>query len=144
MSCPGTRGYWMPGHHPSLTRESLCQIPHAWTLIRTQPGSGSGISRSTSSKDPFACGTWTARIFFAIPYLSRQRVPRQPLGQIDPKCTCSRFFRDSAPPFRFESDPCFEKVVTRHFARHYPPSTHSDGNVALVHRNCPLDRFRSL
>src|SRR5437762_3453831 len=42
-------------------------MPHAWTLIRTQPGSGSGISRSTSSKDPFACGTWTARIFFAIP-----------------------------------------------------------------------------
>jgi len=42
--------------------ESLWQIPHACTLIRTVPGLGSGILRSTISKGPFGRGICTARI----------------------------------------------------------------------------------
>src|SRR6266487_4239801 len=49
ISCPGTRGYWSPGHRPSLTNTSLWQIPHASTFTRTCPAPGSGISRSTNS-----------------------------------------------------------------------------------------------
>src|SRR5271155_3764840 len=36
--------------------------PQAWTLILTVPASGSGTSRSSSSKGPFGPGTWTTRI----------------------------------------------------------------------------------
>src|SRR6516225_2909865 len=51
-SCPGTRGYWIPGHAPSFTSESLWHTPQACTLMRTALASGLGISRSTSSKSP--------------------------------------------------------------------------------------------
>ena len=53
ISCPGTRGYRMPGHDPCFVKESLWQIPQASTLTRTNPVPGSGFSRSTSSKRPF-------------------------------------------------------------------------------------------
>src|SRR5262245_59474692 len=52
----------MPGKAPSLTSESLWQIPQACTLIRTEPAPGSGIGRSTTSKGPFARETCTTRI----------------------------------------------------------------------------------
>src|SRR3954469_17694244 len=61
-SCPGTRGKVMPGHWPSLVKTSLWQTPQAWTLIRTDPGPGSGIGRSTSSRGPPGRETWAARI----------------------------------------------------------------------------------
>src|SRR5207249_2719852 len=51
-SCPGMRGYWMPGHKPSFVSTSLWQTPQACTLMRTCPKSGSGISRLTISKSP--------------------------------------------------------------------------------------------
>src|SRR5438270_13393403 len=57
----------MPGHRPSLVNTSLWQIPQACTLIRTFPGLGWGISRSTSSKEPFGRGIWTTRIFATLP-----------------------------------------------------------------------------
>jgi len=47
----------------NAVRWSLKQMPQAWTLIRTCPGPGWGISRSTSSKSPPALETWTAFIF---------------------------------------------------------------------------------
>src|SRR5580704_18045514 len=46
-SCPGTRGYLIPGHDPSTVSASLWQTPQACTLIRTCPAPGLGISRST-------------------------------------------------------------------------------------------------
>src|SRR6185369_6193499 len=61
-SCPGTRGKVMPGHWPSLVKTSLWQTPQAWTLIRTDPGPGSGIGRSTSSRGPPGRETWATRI----------------------------------------------------------------------------------
>src|SRR6266852_937539 len=42
-------------------------MPHAWTLIRTDPGPGSGISRSTISRGAFGWVTWTARILGITP-----------------------------------------------------------------------------
>ena len=39
----------MPGKVPVTAEESLWQMPQASTLIRTSPGPGSGIGRSTSS-----------------------------------------------------------------------------------------------
>ena len=50
----GTRGYWMPGNAPSFVKASLWQNSAAWTLIRTRPGAGSGMGRSTSSNGPLA------------------------------------------------------------------------------------------
>jgi hypothetical protein len=47
---------------PSFVKESLWQMPQAWTLILTVPARGAGISRSTSSKGPFGRATWTLRI----------------------------------------------------------------------------------
>src|SRR6266404_5753198 len=41
-------------------------MPHASTFTRTHPACGSGISRSTISNAPFACGTCTTRIFSAM------------------------------------------------------------------------------
>ena len=41
---------------PSLVKASLWQTPQACTLIRTWPGPGSGMSRSTSSKRPVRLG----------------------------------------------------------------------------------------
>src|SRR5690348_15987972 len=61
-SCPGTRGKVMPGHWPSMVKTSLWQTPQAWTLIRTDPGPGSGIGRSTSSRGPPGRETWATRI----------------------------------------------------------------------------------
>src|SRR5437764_9555268 len=61
-SCPGTRGKVMPGQRPSLVIASLWQMPQAWTLIRTDPGPGSGIGRSTSSRGPPGRETWATRI----------------------------------------------------------------------------------
>src|SRR6202030_829011 len=55
-SCPGTRGYSMPGHKPSLVNMSLWQTPQACTLIRTCSGPGWGISRSTIWKSAPALG----------------------------------------------------------------------------------------
>src|SRR5438552_13539925 len=52
---------------PSLTSESLWQMPHACTLIRTDPGTGSGIGRSTISKGPFGRETCTTRIVAMVP-----------------------------------------------------------------------------
>src|SRR5207244_538713 len=57
------RGYCRPGQWPSLTSESLWQMPQAWTLTRTQPAAGWGISRSTISNDPPGWSIWSARIF---------------------------------------------------------------------------------
>ena len=65
-SWPGTRGNCKPGQWPSLTNESLWQMPQAWTLIRTQPAPGCGISRSTISNGPPGRLTWAARIFDII------------------------------------------------------------------------------
>src|ERR671910_875385 len=42
-------------------------MPHASTLIRTEPAPGSGISRSTISNGPFARLTCATRIFDIIP-----------------------------------------------------------------------------
>src|SRR3984893_10273796 len=61
-SCPGTRGYWIPGKAPCLVNESLWQTPQAWTLMRTCRAVGSGTSRSTISKGPLALLTCTARM----------------------------------------------------------------------------------
>src|SRR5262249_33290147 len=61
-SCPGTRGKVIPGHWPCLVKTSLWQTPQAWTLIRTDPGPGSGIGRSTSSRGPPGRETWATRI----------------------------------------------------------------------------------
>src|SRR2546428_6918962 len=52
---------------PSLISESLWQMPHASTLMRTCPPAGSGISRSTSSNGPFGRVTCTTRIFDIVP-----------------------------------------------------------------------------
>src|SRR5579863_9989890 len=60
-SCPGMRGYWMPGHKPSFVSTSLWHTPHAWTLISTCPAPALGISRSTISNSPPAfeiCATF--------------------------------------------------------------------------------------
>src|SRR5215831_12603614 len=51
-SCPGTRGYWIPGHPPSFVSTSLWHTPQACTLILTCPAPGLGIFRSTISKSP--------------------------------------------------------------------------------------------
>src|SRR3954453_22600767 len=69
-SCPGTRGKVMPGHWPSLVKTSLWQTPQAWTLIRTDPGPGSGIGRSTSSRGPPGRETWATRIVAMRMFLS--------------------------------------------------------------------------
>src|SRR6267154_3055340 len=53
----------MPGIPPCFVNESLWQIPHAWTLIRTDPAPGSGISRSTISNGPSGRATCTTLIF---------------------------------------------------------------------------------
>ncbi len=67
---------------------SLWQMPQAWTLIRTDPGPGSGISRSTISKRAFGWATCTARILGIIPpitimawlsHFSFSHVPRHQL-----------------------------------------------------------------
>src|SRR5207253_5341960 len=52
-------------------------MPHAWTLIRTHPACGSGISRSTISNGPFGLETCTARIFFPITFLSYSSSEKQ-------------------------------------------------------------------
>src|SRR5580693_2076891 len=56
-SCPGTRGYCIPGHKPSFVSTSLWQTPQACTLMRTCLASGLGISRSTISKPAPGLGT---------------------------------------------------------------------------------------
>src|SRR5215217_6495096 len=51
----------MPGHQPSLVNTSLWQTPQACTLIRTCPGLGWGISRSTiwkSAPGPAICAAF--------------------------------------------------------------------------------------
>src|ERR1700751_1069958 len=63
ISCPGMRGYCSPGHKPSLLKTSLWQTPQASTLMRTCPGPGRGISRSTNSKSPLALETCATLIF---------------------------------------------------------------------------------
>src|SRR5437016_2896990 len=63
------RGYCTSGKVPSLVRLSLWQMPQAWTLIRTNPGPGSGISRSTISKGAFGRVTCTTRILGITPPL---------------------------------------------------------------------------
>src|SRR5437773_11803969 len=57
------RGYCNPGQWPSLTSESLWQMPQAWTLIRTHSGSGWGIGRSTISNGQPGRAICAARIF---------------------------------------------------------------------------------
>src|SRR5438067_13565350 len=56
-SCPGTRGYSIPGHAPSFVNTSLWHTPQACTLIRTCPAPGSGVSRSTILKSAPGLGT---------------------------------------------------------------------------------------
>src|SRR5262249_17740129 len=56
----------MFGNSPSLMMESLWQMPQACTLIRTVPGPGSGIGRSTISKGPFGRETWATRILAIV------------------------------------------------------------------------------
>src|SRR5258707_5531730 len=55
----------MNGNAPNFVAASLWQTPQAFTLIRTSPAAGAGISRSTSSKSPPALPTCATR-FFAI------------------------------------------------------------------------------
>src|SRR5579859_738361 len=55
----------MKGNAPNCVAASLWQTPHAFTLIRTSPAPGTGISRSTSSNSPPALPTCATR-FFAI------------------------------------------------------------------------------
>src|SRR5262249_27218074 len=57
----------MFGNSPSLVSESLWQMPQACTLIRTVPGPGSGIGRSTISKGPFGRETCATRIVGIFP-----------------------------------------------------------------------------
>jgi hypothetical protein len=54
-----------------LVSESLWQMPQASTLIRTDPGPGSGTGRSTISKGPFGRETCTTRIVAMISLQSR-------------------------------------------------------------------------
>src|SRR5213593_1146268 len=56
----------MPGQRPSFTSASLWQTPHAATLMRTVPGNGSGIGRSTISNFPFGAGICATRIVFIV------------------------------------------------------------------------------
>src|ERR1700752_3774318 len=51
---------------PSLTRESLWQMPQASTFTRTWLGPGSGMLRSTSSQSPPALLICAAFIFVLI------------------------------------------------------------------------------
>src|ERR1700732_2001948 len=57
----------MPGIKLSLTMCSLKQMPQAWTLIRTWPWPGVGISRSRISKSAPGFGT-TAIFIFGIEF----------------------------------------------------------------------------
>src|SRR5580692_9913188 len=66
-SCPGTRGYCIPGHKPSFVSTSLWQTPQACTLMRTCPASGVGISRSTISKS--APGLDTCAAFICVIFI---------------------------------------------------------------------------
>src|SRR5262245_65960132 len=52
----------MPGKRPSLVSASLWQMPQASTLIRTEPGPGSGIGRSTISQGALGRRTCATRI----------------------------------------------------------------------------------
>src|SRR4029077_8488907 len=52
----------MPGQEPSLVNTSLWQTPQACTLMRTSPGPGLGISRSTIWKSAPGLGTCAAFI----------------------------------------------------------------------------------
>src|SRR5262245_52287498 len=56
-SCPGMRGYPIPGKAPSLVSTSLWQTPQACTLMRTCPTPGLGTSRSTTWKSAPPFGT---------------------------------------------------------------------------------------
>src|SRR3954452_15546367 len=46
ISCPGTRGYSIPGTPPSMVKASEWQTPQACTRTSTSPGPGSRSSRS--------------------------------------------------------------------------------------------------
>src|SRR5579883_1543342 len=52
ISCPGTRGYSIPGNTPYMVTESLWHTPQACTRTRTSPAAGSGTGRLTSSSGP--------------------------------------------------------------------------------------------
>src|SRR4029077_16050785 len=67
------RGNCKPGHNPSLVKRSLWQTPQACTLMRTWPGPGDGISRSTISKSPCALETCATVIFAILYFASRVR-----------------------------------------------------------------------
>src|SRR5262249_12520157 len=56
----------MPGHWPSLVNTSLWHTPQAFTLMRTSPVPGFGISRSTISKSAPGLGTCAAFIIVAM------------------------------------------------------------------------------
>src|ERR1700679_2677245 len=64
-SCPGARGYSIPGHAPSFVSTSLWHTPQACTLMSTCPAGGLGISRSTISKSAPGLGT-TATFIVAM------------------------------------------------------------------------------
>src|SRR5438128_370845 len=66
ISWPGIRGSFRPGNAPPLTMTSLWQTPHASTLMRIWPESGSGSSRSTSSNALLGFETCTALIIFGM------------------------------------------------------------------------------
>src|SRR5215813_5432639 len=73
ISCPGTRGYLMPGCVPSFVKESLWQTPQASTLMRTNPAPGSGISRSTIASGPFILVICATRIFDMVSPILRSQ-----------------------------------------------------------------------
>src|SRR5215469_3101447 len=70
---------------------SLWQTPQAATLMRICPAPGWGMSRSTSSKPPFAWGTWATRIFGMVePSVARLQnaddAARQKIGASSGTC----------------------------------------------------------
>src|SRR6266480_1234252 len=106
---PYTTLFRSPGQSPSLTNESLWQIPHASTFTRTWPAPGSGISRSTNSKSPPGLLICAAFIFLLINCIDvlvlawsqsqrSQRVGRQSAGHTQTVVVLE--LRDRGPSLR--------------------------------------------
>src|SRR4029450_3170232 len=81
-SCPGTRGYVIPGMRPSFVSTQLCPIPFPPPRTRTWPGPGAGMSRSTISSGPPARDIWTTRILDMLCLSSTCRRSGEP-GHVD-------------------------------------------------------------
>src|SRR6266542_4475929 len=76
------RGSFRPGNAPDLTSASLWHTPQASTFTRTWRIAGVGISRSTTSKGPFAFETWTARILAMVCPPLTVTVARSSMGPV--------------------------------------------------------------